>query len=475
LEEVGMLPRFSLLSQEEVQAIHAASLQLLEKTGVTFDSAEALTILGDHGAWIDKAKRRAKIPGHMVAEAVAKCAPEVTLYGRDGAPDLRVGGWRVYFGTVGYGTFALDWKTGQYRQAKYADLVEMVHLAEALENVDFLLPPVCPQDCPPDKLDLYEFKGCLLHSRKPSIPEAYRREHVQTMVDMAAAVVGGYQALREKPIFSIIFVITSPLTIRQDIAETIIDCARLMVPIYMGAGPQGGGNSPCTIAGTLALANAEALAGTVLAKLVNPAVPVVYASWARHLDLRAANVAFGAPEFGMARVGAAQMARFYGMPSGGGGLIGNSKVLDVQQGWEKMATALLPALAGLNMILGQGLIASENTISLEQLVADDEMAGYVKRLLGGISVDDDRLAVAEVHREGPGGAFITTPHTFKYFKTEYWAGKVSDRYQFNVNESPEPKAMASRIRRRIEERLAAYRPLEDHLAQEKVIDDIIGR
>ncbi|MEW6262882.1 MAG: trimethylamine methyltransferase family protein [Thermodesulfobacteriota bacterium] len=468
-----MIPGLKMLSDDEVQEIHAASLQILEKTGAVFELDEALAILGDHGAIIDRKKRLARIPPHLVLDAVAKCSPVVTLYGRDGQPDLKAGGRRVYFGTVGYGTFTLDWRTGQYRQALYDDLVEMVRLADALENVDFILPPVCPQDQEPKLLDLYEFKGCLLHSRKPSIPEAYSRGHVKKMVDMAAACVGGYEALRERPIFSIIFVITSPLIIRRDIAETIIECARLMVPIYMGAGPQGGGNAPCTIAGTLALANAEALAGTVLAKLVNPAAPIIYASWARHLDLRSANVAFGAPEFGLARVGAAQMAQFYRMPSGGGGLIGNSKLLDVQQGWEKMATALLPALAGLNMILGQGLIASENTISLEQLVADDEMAAYVKRILAGVTVDEDRLAVAEIERQGPGGAFISTPHTFKYHRQEYWSGKVTDRSQFNVHESPEPKSLKTRIRRRLEERLAAYKPMEDHLALEKTMDEII--
>jgi trimethylamine--corrinoid protein Co-methyltransferase len=248
-----------------------------------------------------------------------------------------------------------------------------------------------------------------------------------------------------------------------------------MVPIYMASGPMGGGNAPGTVAGTVALANAEMLAGIVLAKLVDADVPIVYATWARTMDLRSGTVAFGAPEFGMIRTATTQMAQYYHLPSGGGGILCDSKIPDVQMGYEKMATALLPALAGTNIILGMGLISSENMISLEQLVADDEIVSYVGRILRGITVDSDRLAVDLIEKVGPGGSFIQDEHTFRYFKEEFWVPSVTDRTMFNAYVSPEEKASRTRIRRKIQQRIASYKPLEGLKKIEKTIDAIIDR
>jgi trimethylamine--corrinoid protein Co-methyltransferase len=470
-----MMPSLKILNDEEIFEIHIASLQILERTGVRFFLKQALEILEDGGAKVDYSNQIARIPAHMVESALSKCSPMVILYGRDGSPPVQIGGRRVHFGTVGFGTYTLDWKTGKYREVVYEDLEEIARLSETLDQVHFVLPPATPQDVDKTKTDLFEFKGCLMNTRKPLIPQALGASSVGKMVDMAAECVGGHDILREKPIFSVIFVITSPLTVREDIAETIIECARLTVPIYMGTGPMGGGNSPCSVCGTVALANAEILSGIVLAKLINPAVPIIYATWARNLDLRSGNVAFGAPEFGMIRIATTQMAQYYHLPSAGGGIICDSKMLDVQMGYEKMATALLPALGGTNMILGMGLIASENTISLEQLVADDEIASYVMRVLKGIIVDDDHLAVDLIDKMGPGGSFIQDEHTFKYFKQEYWIPNVTDRTLFNIYTSPEGKSHKARVRRRIEERMGSYKPLDHHKKIEKALDDIINR
>ncbi len=333
-----MIPTIKILSEEEIHEIHMASLQILERTGVRFYSKEALDILGAHGARIDSASQIARIPGHMVEDALSKCAPMVTLYGRDGFPGVQVGGKRVYFGTVGFGTYTLDWKTGQYRAVLYEDLAEMARLADTLENLHFVLPPATPQDVDKSKTDLYEFKGCFMNTRKHLIPQAQGATSVRKMVEIASACVGGQDSLKSHPVFSIIFVITSPLTVREDIAETIIECARQMVPIYMASGPMGGGNGPTTIAGNIALSNSEILSTIVLAKLVNPEVPILYATWTRTMDLKTGTVAFGAPEFGLIRIATTQMAQFYDLPSGGGWILCDSKMLDVQMGYEKMAT-----------------------------------------------------------------------------------------------------------------------------------------
>ena len=202
----------------------------------------------------------------------------------------------------------------------------------------------------------------------------------------------------------------------------------------------------------------EILNSFVLAKLVNPAVPVVYASWARILDMKSAGVSHGGPEFGMLRVGTTQLAKFYNLPSGGGGILADSKLIDVQMGMEKLGTALLPALAGTNMILGMGLFAEENTMSLEALMIDYEVAGYVQRVLQGILVNDYTTDLSIFKKVGPSGTFIDKRHTLENFRKEMWIPSITSRGTLDVTLDPNLSGMRSNAKKAIEKFMQAYRP-----------------
>ena len=165
------------------------------------------------------------------------------------------------------------------------------------------------------------------------------------------------------------------------------------------------------LASTVVLANAELLSSFVLAKAVNPAVPLIYASWARILDMRTGTVSHGGPEFPLLRMATTQMAKYYGLPAGGGGILADTKSIDVQLGMEKLGTGLLPALADTNMVVGMGLFADENAISLETLVIDHEICGWIKRVMKGIEVTDETTDLSVFEAVGPGGDFVGTGST----------------------------------------------------------------
>jgi trimethylamine--corrinoid protein Co-methyltransferase len=269
--------------------------------------------------------------------------------------------------------------------------------------------------------------------------------------------------------------LTSPLTIRQDAAELIVEGARLGLPLFIEAGPMSGGTSPATMAQTLIGANAELLASFVLAKLVNPAAPLVYASWARIIDMKSAGVSHGGPEFGLLRTATTQMAKFYGLPSGGGGILADSKLIDAQFGMEKLGTALFPALAGTNMISGMGLLADENAISPEALIIDHEIASWVRRALAGIRVTAETTDISIFEEVGPGGDFIRCKHTRDNYRQEMWIPKIMDRGVLVQDVDPKPKSLRNRARKVLDKALVDYVGPDLPEGLEARLEEIIGR
>lgn len=453
-----MIPRMKVLSDPELFEIDRASREVLEDVGVSVKHEEALELYEKAGAQVDFSRQVVRLPHYLIDQALRKCSPSIRLYGRDGISPLIIGGMRSYFGTVGFATNVLDMETGKHRPALSQDLIDIFRLADVLDPPQFILTPATPTEVPAEVSDLYEFKIGLTHTKKHIIAQAQGKENLKKIVAMAQEVAGSFEALQERPFFSILVCLTSPLTLRPDAAELIIEGARMGLPLFIEAGPMCGGTAPATLASTLVCANAELLNSFVLAKLVSPTVPLVYASWARIMDMRSAAVSHGGPEFGLLRMGTTQLAKFYGLPSGGGGILADSKRIDVQLGMEKLGTALLPALAGTNMILGMGLLAEENTMSLETLMIDHEITGYVRRVLGGILADDETTDLSIFREVGPGGNFVDKDHTMEHFRKEMWIPEITDRGSIVEDEDPESKTIRNRARNALGRALQRYVP-----------------
>jgi trimethylamine--corrinoid protein Co-methyltransferase len=453
-----MKPSIKVLSDQELWDIHCASLDTLENVGIDVYDEQAREVLLGAGAMAG-ISMRIRLPAKLVKAALDKCAPVVLLHGREGLRPLRIGGSRVHYGTCGYPTSVLDWQTGELRSPRLSDLEEAARLTDVLENIDFIMPPLSPEDVPAECVDRYQWMACLLNTRKPIVNQCYDAAGFRDLVAMASELAGGQEKLCREPFVAPLVCITSPLTLRRDACEVIMGSAKFSLPLFVLAGPMAGGTAPSTLAGSLIMANAEVLAAIVLAKAVNEAAPFIYASWARTLDMKYGNVALGAPEFGLLRVASAQLARMYGLPCGGGGLLTDSKLPDAQAGYEKLGTALLPALAGLNMICGAAAYGGELVLTLEGYVIDDEVAGWVKRVINGFAVDEDRLALDLIAAQGPGGNFIQEDHTLRYFRQEMWIPTLSDRDATVTWMQNGGLDVRARARQLIKEKLEHYEPL----------------
>jgi trimethylamine--corrinoid protein Co-methyltransferase len=454
-----MITGTELLSQRELREIDRATRELLCKVGVSVAHEEALEIYGRAGASIDSDRQIVKLPDHLIDDALGKCSPQVRLHGRNGTTPLEIGGERTYFGTTGFATHILDMESGKYRPSLSQDLVEAFRLEDVLETPHFIMSSLTPTDVPPEVSDLHEFKIGLTNTRKHIIAQAQGAEHLRKVTAMAVEVAGSLEALQDRPFFSVMVCLTSPLIIRPDAAELIIEGAGKGLPLFIEAGPMCGATAPATLASTLVCANAELICSLVLAKLVNPEVPLVYASWARIFDMKSAVVSHGGPEFGLLRMATTRMAKYYKLPSGGGGVLADSKQVDVQLGLEKLSTALLPALAGTNMVLGMGLVANENAFSLEALMIDHEITRYVARILEGIRFDG-AVDLSVFQESGPGGHFLDRVHTVENFRREMWIPGILDREGLKPGDGPPSRGMRDRAREAIQLALERYSPPE---------------
>jgi trimethylamine--corrinoid protein Co-methyltransferase len=422
-----MQPTLSILSKIEITKIHKATLEMLNDPGILIEYEPALSLFAQAGAKVNNDRGTVRISHHLLADSLKDCSPVVLLHRREGLPPLKVGSNNTYFGLQGQVTTILDWRDNTYRESRCRDLEEACRVADMLENVSVMDPPCALSDVHPDIQDLYRWKIPLLNSRCHIMNTAFSPQAVKDAVEMGSAIAGDIQSLREKPFISFLTIVEGPLSICSGPASVIMKVAEFGLPLFIVAGPVSGANAPCTLAGSLASANALVLGSIVLAKLVNSNTPVIYASSPRPLDMRRGIVTMAAPECSLMRAAAAHLARFYRIPSGGAAIHTDSKLVDVQLGLEKMATLLTPSLSQVNLLLGLGLIDSGRILSLEALVIENEIINYARRILQGVAVDDERLGVHLFRELKSNNNFLSHRHTMRYHKEELWVPNLLTR------------------------------------------------
>lgn len=469
------MDRYKLLSDADLLRIDQASRALLWEIGLLVENEEAQFYFEKAGAHVDKKTNMVRFPDYVISDTISKCQSYVRLYDRKNPEPIVIGGDDVYFGTVGIATNVFDIHTDQYREVLTQDLVDIIQLSDVLDRPHYILVPGTPTDVPSTIVDLVETKALLLNTSKHFIAEAQNAENCRKTFEMCAEVAGGMDKFIEKPFATMLVTLTSPLHCRKDVAELVIETSKIGAPLFIESGPMAGGTGPATLAGTLVLANAEILSTFVLAKAVNPNVPLVYASWARLLDMRAATCSHGGPEFPMLRIGISQLAKYYGFPSGGGAVLADTKSVDVQLGMEKMGTGLLPAIAGCNMCTGMGLFADENAISLETLIIDWEVTGWIERVLRGIDVSKETCDLSVFREVGPGGDFVRSQHTFDNYKKESFLPKIMDRGYLAIEKDPLAKSMRKRAKAMYPKLMQKYKAPEISEEVVKKLDEIIAR
>lgn len=302
-------------SRDALDKIHTATLDVLESTGVRVDSEEALGILEKGGCHVNKKTGVVKFPGDLVMDALSRCPSQILLAGRNRENDFMMGGTKVGFTTFGTGVQTVDLETGELRDSTKEDVARIARLTDALPHMDVLSSPVAARDMPHASYDLHMFEAALMNCTKHYDCDAEDGDRARKMIDMAAVVAGGMEALRQRPLLSLCACPTSPLQLIETCADVIVEAAKHWVPINVLSMVMAGATSPISLSGALVTHNAEVLSGIVLAQMTNPGTPVIYGSSSTTFDMRHGTAVVGVPEMAMISAAAAELANYYGLPS----------------------------------------------------------------------------------------------------------------------------------------------------------------
>jgi len=422
-------PRLSLniLSSDDVKRIHSATLEIIESAGVRFPSRKALNIWEANGANVDRETMIVKVPGNVIEDALKLAPPVYTLAARNPALDLPLDGNHVYVGTDGCGVEVIDISSGKRRRSCLQDVVDITRVADNLEEVAFHWVPVSAQDCPPESRGLHELAAIWKNSTKHVQTESiYSEREARGSIEMAVALAGGRETLRKRPILSIIECTISPLAQDGGSIEAALVGAEAGLPVGFMTMASCVSTGPATLAGNLVVGNAEVLSALALIELAYPGTPVFYAAAQTVMDLRTGAYTGGGPEDFLFGAATNRLADFYNLPLSMGSFATGAKEPNWQAGIENSLSTFMASVVMSDMLLGVGLLYGSTIWSFEQMIMDCEIYGIICKMMEGIVVDEETLALDIIRDVGPGGHFLTQKHTRKHMH-KLWLPKLMDR------------------------------------------------
>jgi trimethylamine--corrinoid protein Co-methyltransferase len=391
-----------MLSPDDVRLIHQASLEILERTGVLYENKTALDVLEAHGQKVDRARGVAWIKPDLVERCIASAPRHFTLASRDGRGDAVVDGVQMHHMTDGQASFTIDETTGERRSSSLHDLCLSTLLADALDPIHVVWSTVFPTDASTDRRALFECAASFMWSTKhfQMVGGVQDPEDVKYILEMIDVVYPDRRERRDRPIFSMVTCPVSPLKHDDAMTEACIALAREWVPIVFWPMPLQGATAPITVAGTLLMTNVEFLSGLVLYQCVQPGLPMIYPAGPETLDMKTGLASTASPEGILLNLPFAQMTEFYGVPYMAGGICSDAKIPGIQAAYENMATGMTAALSGCDFLVGIGILDDGNTLSLPQMIIDEEMCNILTFVRNGIEVSRETLMVDSIHTVG---------------------------------------------------------------------------
>jgi trimethylamine--corrinoid protein Co-methyltransferase len=424
---VNATPRFQVLSDDQIEELHLATLEVMRRTGVQVDEPAAIEVFAGAGCWVDG--KRVRFPAHLVEWAIAVTPARVMLCDRLGRPAVALQGERAYFGTGSDTPNIVDAYTGERRPALKQDVANTSRLVDALPHMSFMMCSGIASDVHEAVSDIHHFEAMVSNTLKPIAFTAWSLENLKDIVEMAEIVAGGAEALQRSPFCALYTEPISPLTLGVEATQKLMYMAEKGLPTIFTPGLITGANGPVTIAGGLVQGNAEMLAGFVLAQLLREGTPLVYGGGILPIDMRTTLMSYAAPELMQGVCAWKDMARHYRLPMFHFAGCSDAKTFDQQASLEGVLSILLAALNGGNLVHDVGYIDNGLTVSYQQLVVMDEVVGMVARIMGGLEVSEETLAVDVIDRVGPGGHFLADDHTYRHFR-ESWVPTLLDRASY---------------------------------------------
>lgn len=464
-------PQFTLLTETQLQDLHFAALELLRKTGIRFYHPEALEMLAEAGAFISDSNL-VKFPARIVEEALASVPPRIIMCDREGEPAVFLEGTRANFGTGSDCLNLLDYQTGECRKFTKQDLIEGYRLCDALPNIHFVMSIGLPADVDPALTYDVQMALMLEHTIKPLVFVTNDQDSCQRAIDMAAAAAGGVDALREQQHILLYSEPSSPLQQSETAVEKLLLMAEYELPVVHSPGPLMGGTAPISMAAGLTMSLAEILSALVVHQSKNPGAPFVFGAGLHHMDMKAAQICYGSPEFQLTKTAIAELGRWYGIPTWGYAGCSDAKVMDEQAAAEAMLSIVMAKLSGGNLIHDVGYMESGLTGSFEMIVLSDELIGLADHLLKGIEVSPETLMLEELHRIGPGGHFLNTSTTRERFRNFWYPSLLSREIRESwVADGSQP--LGDRLTEKVKTLIKDHQPAPLDQGAKKQIQDIL--
>ena len=406
-------------TQDELDIIHYATLRILSETGVKVESDEALEIFHGAGANVERHGNYGvvKLPSWIVEDCIRSAPSTVTYYGRrpedDYVADLKSVGFAASYGPQ---MKIIDLESRQLRPTVKEDNAMIARVGDFLDEIVVTERAACSGDQMPETQPLHNFDAMVSNTSKHNFLYFGSKENTQKIIEMACACVGGEENFKKRPIVTGNVCPTSPLALVQGCCDGIIECARSNVGLMIQAMALCGATAPVTLAGTLVKHNAEILSTIVLAQLANKGTACTYGGCSTIMDMRLGSSPIGVPEQGLLSVGVAKLAQYYKLPSWVGGGASDSKLPDAQSAYDFSLNAMSAALAGANIIYGAGSLESALTFDYASLIMDVEQCRRILRIVAGININDETLALDVIDSVGSSGHYMTHEHTLKHMR-----------------------------------------------------------
>lgn len=465
--------QFSVLTADQCDEIFFSAMEVLRRTGSKVLDPDTRELLKKGGCWVDGDIVR--FPSGLIEWAVRTAPSRVVLCDRNGKPKMFLEGKNTYFGPGPSNNFVLDPFTGERREPTTDDTVRAAKCCDYLPNIDYAMDMGTVRNVTPTLSDVYSFKALLTNNTKPIIHWGFDIPQYQDIVDMCIEVAGSLEELQKNPFIAMYSEPLPPLQHSQEAIAKAIFTAEKGLPLIYTPCTMAGATTPATMAGTIVVQLAESLVGLVAAQLKREGTPFIMGGLISIMDMSSTILSYGAPELALLSAGLTNVAQHLEIPIFSTGGCTDAKTIDTQAAIQGAFSILMAAQSGASLVHDCGYIEYGSTSSTEMLVMDDEIIGMVKRIIQGIEVNQDTLAVDVIDQVGPGGHFLRNQHTRSYFKKETWYPSLIDRKVYEAWKSEGSKTMAQRIKEKTQMIINEHQPEQLPAKTLEKIDQIIAR
>jgi trimethylamine--corrinoid protein Co-methyltransferase len=463
-----------ILSAEEQARVHTQSLRILSEIGARYYSDKALGILSRHGARIDRESKTAWIPADLVEHALQTVPKSFVLGARNPAHNYLLPSSASRFCMDGTAAFAIDWETGQRRYGVRQDIVNAMRILEQMDMAVMAWPPVTAFDAPAGSRALHEFFTMLRHCSRHGQHELHTVEQAPFLAEGLKAVLGSEDEIRARKNYSLIYCPVAPLSHDGPMMEAYLELGALDIPVMVMPMPVGGTTGPASLYSNICQANAELLSALVVFQLAQPGRPIIYSSATGSMDFTSGGFLGGTPEMGLQSAALTMMGRYYDLPSTAAGCTSDARQPGPEAVLEKLITTIPPVLVGADIIIGIGEIEGDQTLVLEQMVVDNEIAHFCQRLFEGVDTSEQKDLLADIARVGPGGNFLKAKSTRRAARSgEFYMSRLLDRHAYEAWLELGRPTMYGKARDQVQEILQSppLDPLPGDVAQ--ALDDIL--